>query len=197
MTLPRFAPLAFAQGLFANRFLHRAAHKALFAATMGLCLTWSAVHAWRAPQGDGPRPVASVEWPRQWDGVPVRPLALGDVEQRFAERFPGTMARLTDGSRTLVLRRVDTPTRMLHPAADCYRAQGFGVADERLVQDAQARRWHCFTARRAGASPLSVCERIEDATGLAFTDASAWYWSALAGRSTGPWRAVTVAGPLT
>jgi len=43
---------------------------------------------------------------------------------------------------------------------------------------------------------VRVCERIEDARGLAFTDASAWFWAAQLGRSTGPWRAVTVATPL-
>jgi len=39
-------------------------------------------------------------------------------------------------------------------------------------------------------------ERIEDARGLAFTDASAWFWAAQLGRSTGPWQAITVATPL-
>ncbi len=62
-----------------------------------------------------------------WDGAPLRPLALSDVEQRFAARLPGAIARTTDGRRTLVLRQVAMPTRMLHPAADCYRALGFRI----------------------------------------------------------------------
>jgi hypothetical protein len=192
------APHAFVQGLFANRFLNRAAHKALFASLMLVCVIWSSFHAWASPAATSDAPIASsAEWPTQWDGVPLRPMALGDVEQRFAQRFPGAMARMTDGRRTMVMRRVDAPTRMLHPATDCYRALGFQVADERLVQDAQDRRWRCFSARRDGMPALSVCERIEDASGRAFTDTSAWYWSALLGDSTGPWQAVTVAAPAS
>jgi len=192
-----FHTVAFVQGLFANRFVQRAAHKLLFAGLMVLCLLWSAAQALSSPAPAALRTGnASVEWPREWDGAPLRPLALGEVEQRFAERFPGAMARLTDGQRTLVLRHVVQPTRMLHPAADCYRALGYRLADERLIDDAQARRWRCFSAHRDNAAPLSVCERIEDAHGQAFTDTSAWYWAAVAGHSEGPWRAVTVAGPL-
>ncbi|MDM0046752.1 hypothetical protein QTH91_19835 [Variovorax dokdonensis] len=186
------------RNLFANRFLHRAAHKALFAGLMLVCVLWSSVHAWvSAPAPVATRTHIGAEWPTQWDGAPLRPLALGDVEQRFARQFPGAMTRMTDGRRTMVMRRVDTPTRMLHPATDCYRALGFKVSDERLVQDAQDRRWRCFTAGKDGMPTLSVCERIEDAQGHAFTDTSAWYWSAVLGDSTGPWQAVTVAAPAT
>ena len=96
-------------------------------------------------------------------------------------------------TRTLVLRHVAAPTRMLHPAADCYRALGYRIAQARLEQDAQQRLWRCFAAQRPGAAPLRVCERIVDAEGRAFTDTSAWYWAAATGRSTGPWQAVTVA----
>jgi hypothetical protein len=84
---------------------------------------------------------------------------------------------------------------MLHPAADCYRALGFRIAHEQLRQDAAHLRWRCFEAQRAG-QRLQVCERILDAQGETFTDASAWYWAAVLGHSTGPWQAVTVASPL-
>jgi hypothetical protein len=53
--------------------------------------------------------------------------------------------------------------------------------------------WRCFDAERRGTSKLRVCERIVDAEGRAFTDTSAWYWSAAAGQSHGPWQAVTLA----
>ena len=72
--------------------------------------------------------VASHEWPSEWDGAALRPLALSDVEQRFADRFPGAIGRMTDGTQTLVMREVSQPTRMLHPAADCYRALGYRIA---------------------------------------------------------------------
>lgn len=180
---------------FANRFVHRMLHKALFALAMLLCLAWSgsaALH--RQPSAS----TASVfhEWPSEWDGSPLRPLALSAVEHRFAERFPGAIARLTDGQQVLVLRQVDAPTRMLHPAADCYRALGYGIAQARLERDVHERLWRCFVAERDNRQKIRVCERIVDAGGDAFTDTSAWYWAAASGRSTGPWQAVTLARPI-
>ena len=137
------------------------------------------------------------EPPNAWDGAPLRPLALGAVEARFAARFPGRIERLTDGTRTLVWRDVRVPTRMLHPAADCYRGLGWRIAGARLERDGAARLWRCFVATAPGGGRgLRICERIEGADGTSYTDASAWFWAATLGRSHGPWQAVTVAAPL-
>ncbi|MDH6592075.1 hypothetical protein M2165_001964 [Variovorax sp. TBS-050B] len=185
----------FFEALFANHFLNRIGHKAAFALAMLACLLWSTGAALRAPAV----PVAAasaVEWPREWDGAPLRPMALGEVEQRFAERFPGAIGRMTDGRQMVVMRAVDRPTRMLHPAADCYRALGWRIAQARLERDAEERLWRCFVAQRHSTQKIRVCERIVDAEGTAFTDTSVWYWAAASGRSTGPWQAVTVARPL-
>lgn len=144
-----------------------------------------------------PAPAArNVEWPTQWEGRALRPLATDAVEQRFAARFPGAIARLSDGERVLVLREVDRPTRMLHPAADCFRGLGHRIAATRLERDAQARLWRCFESVSPEGESLRVCERIEGAGGDAFVDTSAWFWAAASGRSKGPWRAVTVVEAL-
>ena len=66
----------------------------------------------------------------------MRPLALSAVERRFAERFPGRIARLTDGRQIVVLRDVARPTRLLHPAADCYRGLGYRIEGEQLERTA-------------------------------------------------------------
>lgn len=182
--------------LFANRFVNRIAHKAAFALAMLMCIAWSLAQARHAPPAGASSAAPFQEWPAEWDGARLRPQALGPVEQRFAERFPGTIARLTDGHQTLVLRSVQAPTRMLHPAADCYRALGYRVEQPRLVRDAKERRWRCFAAKRSGGQPLEVCERIVGADGVAFTDSSAWYWAAVSGRSAGPWQALTLATPV-
>ncbi len=184
---------------FANRFINRIGHKTAFGAVMLVCIAWSSTAALLASPEARDAPLAQFEeWPSQWDGSPLRPLALSPVEQRFARQFPGAIARLTDGRQTLVLRRVDAPTRMLHPAADCYRALGYRIEQARLVRDGQQRMWRCFVAEQGGdaAQQLKVCERIVDAKGSAFTDSSAWYWAAVSGQSSGPWQAVTVAQPL-
>ncbi|HJV63311.1 MAG TPA: hypothetical protein VJ743_20345 [Albitalea sp.] len=146
------------------------------------------------PRAAAPSASTATEMPRQWDGRALRPLALSAVEQRFASQFPGRIARLTDGDQVLVWRAVQRPTRMLHPAADCYRGLGYRISQAHLERDAQARLWRCFTADRAG-QRLRVCERIVDAQGQAYTDASSWFWAAQLGRSTGPWQAITTATP--
>lgn len=135
------------------------------------------------------------EWPHEWEGRALRPLATSAVEQRFAARFPGAIARFSDGQRVLVLRRVDEPTRMLHPAADCFRGLGYRIEQARLEHDARQRLWRCFEAGSGDGHRLRVCERIEPLAagdGEAFVDPSSWFWAAVLGRSKGPWQAVTV-----
>lgn len=139
--------------------------------------------------------VAFTETPQAWQGRPLRPLALSAVEQRFASHFPGRITRLTDGEQLLVLRDVSTPTRMLHPAADCYRGLGYRIEQARLERDAEGLLWRCFVAERDGVK-TRVCERIVDKNGGSFTDTSSWYWAAQLGRSSGPWLAITIARPL-
>jgi hypothetical protein len=137
----------------------------------------------------------SPEWPTQWEGQALRPLALSAVEMRFAARFPGHIARLTDGEQVVVLREVRQPTRMLHPAADCYRGLGYRILQAQLERDAAQRLWRCFVAEREG-QRLRVCERIVDAQGHTYTDASSWFWAAQLGQSAGPWQAITTARAL-
>jgi hypothetical protein len=141
----------------------------------------------------------ATEFPSTWDGRALRPLALSAVEQRFAAQFPGRLTRLTDGEQTLVWREVRSPTRLLHPATDCYRGLGYRIEAAQLEHDAQARLWRCFVAVRptpSGLERIRVCERIVDAQGQAFTDTSSWFWAAQLGQSTGPWLAITTARAL-
>jgi hypothetical protein len=171
------------------------AAKALFAVMLALCALVPWLRQLSAFAAMPAAPGLATEWPAQWEGKPLRPLALSAVEQRFAARFPGHVARLTDGEQVLVLREVRRPTRMLHPAADCYRGLGYSIKQAQLERDAQQRLWRCFVAERDGRS-TRVCERIVDAQGQAYTDASSWFWAAQLGQSSGPWQAVTTARAL-
>jgi hypothetical protein len=141
-------------------------------------------------QAEAPHTVPTAEWPREIDGQPLRPLALTAVEQRFAQKFPGRIGRFEADGDVWVLRDVARPTRALHPAGDCFRGLGYRIDDTQLHSDADARLWRCFIAERDG-ERVRVCERIVDAQGQGFVDASSWFWAATLGRSTGPWRAMT------
>lgn len=182
--------------MFENSFINRVIHKTLWAVLLPACMLWAAVAALTRPAAVPPQQQAvSREFPAHWQGQALRPLALSEVEQRFAERFPGTLSRLTDGHQVFVLRHVEKPTRMLHPATDCYQGLGYRIAAQQLELDSERRLWRCFEAQR-GDQRLRVCERIVDAGGRGFTDTSAWYWAAVLGQSQGPWQAITVASPL-
>jgi hypothetical protein len=130
------------------------------------------------------------EWPRDWHGDTLRPLALTAVEQRFAEHFPGHIGRFAAAGSVWVLRDVTRPTRALHPASDCFRGLGYRIEQAQLQREAGSRLWRCFVAERAG-ERVRVCERIVGADDQDFIDASSWYWAAVLGRSNGPWRAMT------
>lgn len=147
------------------------------------------------PAAPAPR-AEHVEWPQQWEGRALRPLALSDVEQRFAARFPGAIGRFSDGQRVIVLRRVNAPTRMLHPAADCFRGLGHQLGAVALERDARQRLWRCFESTAPDGQRLRVCERIEGEDGSSFIDPSSWFWAATLGQSSGPWQAVTVVEAL-
>ncbi len=157
---------------------------------------WCALLPLGATRASAPPPAAvTVEWPTHWHGQALRPLAQSALEQRFAAQFPGRIARFAaaDGSE-LLLREVQRPTRMLHPAADCWRGIGWRIEATRLEHDADDLLWRCFEATRPstdGSRRVRVCERIVDARGQAFTDTSAWFWAAALNRSQGPWQAVT------
>ena len=169
---------------------------ALLAALLALC----ALLPLALPQRDAnSRPAQHTEWPQEWEGRELRPLAMSAMEQRFAARFPGAIARFTDGQRVLVLRSVNQPTRMLHPAADCFRGLGYRIENAQLEHDTRRRLWRCFEAQRSGkdrGQALRVCERIEGQDGRSFIDPSSWFWAASLGPSPGPWLAITIVEAL-
>jgi exosortase/archaeosortase family protein len=142
-----------------------------------------------APAASNPDP----PWPTADLGRDLARVPLTPAETRWLRGFPGAAARFTDGGREWLVRHVERPTRLLHPAADCFRGLGY-KAGTPAIREIAGQRWSCFTARRDG-SGRDVCERIHDAAGGAWTDVSSWYWDAVLGRSRGPWWAVTTAGP--
>lgn len=192
-----------------NSFRNRTLGKSLFGCIMVACALVGAFSSPGRSQEEkaAAASIQAIELPLHWQGTAVRPLALSAVEQRFADGFPGRITRLTDDRQIIVLRDVAVPTRMLHPAADCYRALGYRIESEHLenvslhaepmaAESALAAGvQRCFVARKGGVA-LRVCEQIEDARGQRFADTSAWYWAATMGQSSGPWRAVTVTQAL-
>jgi hypothetical protein len=159
-----------------------------------------------ASRAAGSEPAAAVgtrssviEWPTHFRGQPLTQLPPTALEARFAARFPGAVARFTDGEQLLIVRHVRRATRLLHPASDCFRAAGYAVAAAQVAIDPQGVRWRCFIASR-GEERLRVCERIseslDETSESGWTDVSAWFWDAQFRRGADAWWALTVVSPL-
>ena len=130
-------------------------------------------------------------WPTEFEGKPLTPLPLTEIEQTFNADFPGKIGRFTDGKREIIVRWVTEPTRKLHPASDCFQGLGYSVKPLPLHRDEKNSLWSSFAAVK-GNDRLRVYERIHSDSGETWTDVSAWYWSALRTHS-GSWWALTVA----
>ncbi|HEX5791118.1 MAG TPA: archaeosortase/exosortase family protein [Luteolibacter sp.] len=134
---------------------------------------------------------SSVDWPAAIDGVPLVALPPTDAERSFARSFPGAVGRFACGDAEIILRRSAGPTRMMHPAAHCLRAAGFVTHSEPLYRDADGRTWGQLRATRDG-HRFRVLERYENVAGTcSSSDASAWFWQALARPDQGPWLGIT------
>ena len=150
-----------------------------------------AVAAVLAPLRESPGTAESAPaepWPARFEGRALVRLPAAPEDSLLARRFPGHVARFSDGRRHIVLRQVNAPTRRLHPAGDCFRATGhaIGPSPMRLTGGGPA---SCFTATRAGRI-FRVCEQVRGPDGRSWPDISSWYWPALAGTAEGPWLAV-------
>lgn len=130
-------------------------------------------------------------FPDQFQGRKLKPIAMTEREKRFYSTFPGKMAKMTDGKRQVTCKWIEQPTRKLHPASDCYRGMGYSVHPEPIRIDDDGRRWGTFRAVK-GHHHIRVREMISDLSNHQWTDVSGWYWSALLGRSQGPWLVITV-----
>lgn len=135
--------------------------------------------------------VAFPGWPTQFQGKPLTPLPLTELEERFNTDFPGKIGRFTDGKREFIVRWVMEATRKLHPASDCFQGLGYNVKPLAVYRDAEGSLWSSFAAVK-GNNQLRVYERIHSDSGETWTDVSAWYWAALRADS-GSWWAITVA----
>jgi hypothetical protein len=130
-------------------------------------------------------------WPKTFEGRRLTRLDISPREDGFTKSFPGRIAKFTDGRRTILIRWVTRRTRKLHPAADCFKGIGYTVRPSPLHTDRSGNRWGGAICSRGGET-LKIRERINDAFGRGWTDVSSWHWAALLGKTSGPWRAVTI-----
>jgi len=133
-----------------------------------------------------------IQWPEQFQGLPITPLPMTDKEIGFSQGFPGKIGRFSDGKREIIFRYIDHLSRKVHPSADCLRGAGYQVEPQAISRDKNQQLWGCVIATQ-GSQTYRVCERIHDQSGNSWYDTSSWFWSVLLKNSQGPWWAITVA----
>jgi hypothetical protein len=178
-----------------GRFASRRSRRARFGwlalsgiAAMGMLALWPKWNEGKLPSGR----TGGAAWPATLDGARLVPVPLSSREARFAQAFPGRIAKFRCGDAEVIFRRVAEATRFMHPSGDCLRAAGFDVTSKPVQEDADGRLWGCSIAERAGEA-WRVRERyVNGGQTRVCTDASAWFWEAVFHPGEGPWTAVTV-----
>ena len=117
-------------------------------------------------------------------------MLMSEKEQGFNQGIPGKVGRYSDGSREILIRYIDRPTRKLHPSANCLRAAGYKIEPQPIRRDREGKLWGCVLATHDGKT-YKVCERMHDESGNSWYDVSSWFWSVLLKNSKGPWWAMT------
>lgn len=134
----------------------------------------------------------NIKWPEQFEGRPLKKLELSEIEERFAAKLPGQVARFTDGTREIIFKSVNRATRQLHPASQCFEAHGHKLTPLPIRVDASGKSWSGFLVEKENRS-LRVYECVQSPAGEQWPDVSAWYWAALLGKTEGPWLSIIVA----
>jgi len=90
----------------------------------------------------------------------------------------------------VILRETDRATHRVHSAATCLAASGWTVGPMPMSR-LDSGEWSRFRAKKGGET-LLVREQIRAADGSTLPDVPSWFWSALLGRTKGPWLVTTV-----
>ncbi len=114
------------------------------------------------------------------------PLTFDAASGRFVKSFPGTIELFGQDGRRLLARTIRRATRRYHLSADCYRALGYEIEPLPLLREPDGTLWGRVLAFR-GQERIELRERVVSQDGQAWTDPSSWFWSAMLGRSQGPW----------
>ena len=136
-----------------------------------------------------------------FQGAPLSPMAMTESETEFYADFPGKTGYFAVDGRpgeSVFLRYTENPTRKLHPAETCFRANGYKTefSDNVLARvpelSDQDLEWSQFTVVEKG-RPFRVRQCIVSlSSGRVWADIPAWYWqTTFSSDDSGPWVAVT------
>ncbi len=135
-------------------------------------------------------------WPGQYENKSLTELELTDRERFFVKDFPGKVGRFSDGAREIIIRWVESPTRRLHPAADCFKGVGYAMSPLPVDYNLADVPMGCFEATKDGQS-RKICEfiiaRDSAIDSNSWTDVSSWYWQTVLSNDNNGWWSYVIA----
>lgn len=155
-----------------------------------LCLVAGSAPLVQARSVDASLAIKPDPWHDRAEQYSLKRIPLSSLERQFQSRFPGEIAKFSDGQSEIIFRTIKSPTRQLHPAEDCLKGTGYKLSKDCLTKDDQGVLWHTLIAER-DQRKLNVSERIIDHHGHSWLRASDWYWAAMIGQTKGPWLSIT------
>lgn len=135
-----------------------------------------------------------------FDGARLKATSMAPKEQEFYRDFPGDVFffRLEGRSQeTVFLRYTESPTRKLHPAETCLRAQGLSVSDKQSVRNIVSElsdkplTWSRCVVSKERRTTEVLQTVISLSTGKNYSSIPTWYWlTTFSSEDAGPWLAV-------
>jgi hypothetical protein len=142
--------------------------------------------------------VEGFEFPATFCGRTLREVGMTEAERRFYARLPGTVKQFETSEEKLLVRYVIRSARELHPASECYLANGATLEYPGPVVYPAPEfsdvlpEWSRFVAELDG-TDYEVTETVISTDGAhRYRDIQEWYWKcATGGEDKGPWIALT------
>jgi exosortase/archaeosortase family protein len=161
-----------------------------------LCVVAASAPLVQARSVDAALAIKPDQWHDRAKQCNLKRIPLTAMEKQFQSRFPGDIAKFSDGQSEVIFRTIKSPTRQLHPAEDCLRGSGYILSKDSLTKDEHGVLWHTIQAQR-GDKNFKVSERIIDHHGQSWLRVSDWYWAAVVGQTKGPWMSITKMCPIS
>lgn len=161
-----------------------------------LCVVAASAPLVQARSVDASLAIKPDQWHDRANRCNLKRIPLTAMEKQFQSRFPGDIAKFSDGQSEVIFRTIKSPTRQLHPAEDCLKGSGYVLSKDGLTKDEHGVLWHTLQAQR-GDKSFKVSERIIDHHGQSWLRVSDWYWAAVIGQTKGPWMSITKMSPIS
>ncbi len=143
----------------------------------------------------------SVNLPTTFNGFVLEELNTSEHERAFYDNFPGKTALYklkSSNGEQIFFRYLETPSRKLHPAEECYKANGTDCVamEKKIIRVEELSQspitWGQFKIKENGSEYIIRQAVISLGGKENYSDIPSWYWlTVFSDNDPGPWLAIT------